>query len=180
MKLEIVFCNRCCVSHPPGEHVARPRGSRPSLVPPPPDDWEGKVKPETELTKSLKRCSGWGGLSKVSKPKPKKPAVADVKVIKAQPREARRQAALAAVKASAKHAPDFAATDPSTTPSLPTPARKQTAEYRKKRKLHMRQKRAAAAEGITLEAYRDKYGAGFIPKTSRDNPKRKRAKAAKK
>jgi len=169
MKLDIIYCHQCGSTHAPGQHAVR-RGPKP----PADDDWETgaptrkpkAVAPEKparvdqrklprkppEPVKAEKKPIP----SRKKAPKPvTKPTPEETKAVTKLPKEERRKRADTAVKSVSARPPKV--TDK-------TPARKQTDEYRAKMKLLMRQKRAAAQEGITLDDYRAKYGVTFDPK----------------
>ena len=163
MKLDFVFCRLCNGNHPPGQHHAKGRRATPEGVPPPPpaSSWEGKHP--TRLGHQ--------------KPKPPRMVGTPIPVVKPTIPELRSRIRKVEAKKSlkpAKPAPDFIEPEGPIPPPPPkppkvrvpspdTPPRKAKAEYRKKMKLLMRQKRAAAREGVTLEAYREKNGDGFMP-----------------
>jgi len=93
------------------------------------------------------------------------------KPVAAKPKPTRRPPLLPRPKT-----PDFVATDPSSTPPLPTPAAKQTPEYLGRQRLLMRQKRAAERDGISLDEWRAKHGDDFMPPRQRRPMKPRKAK----
>ena len=153
MKLDIIFCRQCGCNHPPGEHKGRPRPAarRPGDPPPPPPP------------------SSWGN----GRPAPVKLPIPKAAIVPRPKGGGKKPKKAAPPVPTKRKAPDFVATDPSSTPPKPQSPHKKSAEYLGKMRLLMRQKRAAEREGITLDQYRAKYGESHMPARLRKPAKRK-------